>query len=292
MPHPCNITGVYGGSPAESSFEGVCDEWGCGYNPYQIGQSNFYGRGSSFEVDTTRPFTVVTSFPADKNGKLLRMERRWVQDGRVIQNAVVNVEGREERNFINDDYCEENPGGTRRFTELGGMVEMGEAMSRGMVLAMSIWYVLISSLHGPSLHTRTRERQLIGVFDRWDQGGFMSWLDGKSSGSGPCDATEGDPAVIKVKQPDVSLTFSELKWGEIGSTYDRNQCAADNCLRALRANTIKGRLEESQAFCSTFTKTFVEDVTLVKPYAAAACTGDIVSRVSSACSCLSKPTST
>jgi hypothetical protein len=120
----------------------------------------------------------------------------------------------------------------------------------------------------------------------------MDWLDGKASGSGPCDATEGNPAVIKVNQPDVSLTFSELKWGEIGSTYDRNQCAADNCLRALRASTIKGRLEESQAFCSTFTKTFVEDVTLVKPYAAAACTGDVVSRVSSACSCLPKPTST
>jgi cellulase len=139
VPHPCNISGVYGASPEESGFEGVCDEWGCGYNPYAIGQPDFYGRGSSFEVDTTRPFTVVTSVPADKNGKLLRMERRWVQDGRVIQNAVVNVEGREERNFVNDDYCEENPGGTRRFTELGGMVEMGEAMSRGMVLAMSIW---------------------------------------------------------------------------------------------------------------------------------------------------------
>ena len=120
----------------------------------------------------------------------------------------------------------------------------------------------------------------------------MDWLDGSTSGNGPCNATEGNPAIIRTIQPDTSLTFSEIKWGENGSTYDQNQCAADNCLRAMRASTVKGRLEESQAFCSTFTKTFVEDVSVVKPYAAAACSGDVVSRVSSACSCLPKPTST
>jgi hypothetical protein len=67
-------------------------------------------------------------------------------------------------------------------------------------------------------------------------------------------------------------------------------CNADNCLRALRANTVPGRLEESQAFCGEFTKTWVADVALVKDYAAAACTGNVISRVSSACSCLPTPT--
>ena len=145
VPHPCNITGVYGGSPAESAFEGVCDKWGCGWNPYQLGQPEHYGRGTPYEVDTTRPFTVVTSFPADKNGKLVRIERKYIQDGKIIQNAVVNVEGRDVQDYLDDDYCLENPGGTRRFTELGGLVEMGEAMSRGMVLAFAIWYVALSS---------------------------------------------------------------------------------------------------------------------------------------------------
>lgn len=139
MPHPCNITGVYGGNPAESAFEGVCDKWGCGYNPYGVNDTTHYGRGSGFDVDTTKPFTVVTSFPADKNGKLARIERKYVQGGKVIQNAVVNIEGRTKRDFLNDDYCEENPGGTRRFTELGGLEEMGDAMTRGMVLAFAIW---------------------------------------------------------------------------------------------------------------------------------------------------------
>jgi hypothetical protein len=124
---------------------------------------------------------------------------------------------------------------------------------------------------------------------RFDVGGFMQWLDGSANGNGPCNATEGDPEMIRKIQPDVALTYSEIKIGEIGSTYAK-ECSADNCLRALRANTVPGRLQESQEFCGTFTKTFIEDVTKVKAYAASACTGDVIARVSSACSCL--PTAT
>ncbi|CAL3969718.1 hypothetical protein PZA11_007696 [Diplocarpon coronariae] len=67
-------------------------------------------------------------------------------------------------------------------------------------------------------------------------------------------------------------------------------CHADDCLRALRDASIPGRLEESQKFCGEFTKTVIADVTLVKDYAASACTGNMISRVSSACACLPTPT--
>jgi len=257
VPHPCNITGVYGGNAEESAFEGVCDEWGCGFNPYQANQPKFFGRGSGFAVDTTRPYQVVTSFPADRAGKLARIERRYVQDGKVIQNAVYNVEGRSAINYLTDDFCEENPGGTRRFTELGGNIAIGEAMSRGMVLAMSIW---------------------------WDEGGSMTWLDGAPD-NGPCAAGEGAPSNIRVVQPDTSLVFSEIKVGEIGSTYSKS-CSADNCLRAMRATTIPGRLEASQKFCAEYTKSFVTDVSVVPAFAQSACAGDVAARASSACSCL------
>lgn len=63
-------------------------------------------------------------------------------------------------------------------------------------------------------------------------------------------------------------------------------CNANNCLRALRSESVPGRLKESQEFCKEFTKTFVADVTLVKDYVASACAGNVISRVSSACSCL------
>ncbi|CZT53202.1 related to Endoglucanase 1 [Rhynchosporium secalis] len=189
-PHPCNITSMYKCSGAECGFEGVCDQWGCTYNPYALDQPNYYGEQAQAEVDTKRPFTVVTSFPANKRGKLTSIQRKYIQDGKIISNAVVNLPDRAKKDFLDDAYCQENPGGTRRFTELGGLEEMGEAMSRGMVLALSVWY---------------------------DVTGFMNWLD--SGSSGPCNATEGNPEVIKKIQPDAAVQFSEIKWGEIGSTY-------------------------------------------------------------------------
>ena len=63
-------------------------------------------------------------------------------------------------------------------------------------------------------------------------------------------------------------------------------CNADNCLRAMRAERIEGRLEESQKFCGNFTKTIVADVAVVPDYAQKACPSNVISRVSSACACL------
>lgn len=47
----------------------------------------------------------------------------------------------------------------------------------------------------------------------------MSWLDQSSSGAGPCNATEGNPEVIKTVQSDPQVTFSQIRWGDIGSTF-------------------------------------------------------------------------
>jgi choice-of-anchor B domain-containing protein len=67
-------------------------------------------------------------------------------------------------------------------------------------------------------------------------------------------------------------------------------CNADNCLRAMRASHIDGRLEESQEFCADFTTDFVADVGAVKEYLTQPCGENVISRVSSACSCLPTPT--
>ncbi len=67
---------------------------------------------------------------------------------------------------------------------------MGASLARGMVLIFSIW---------------------------WDTGGYMNWLD--TGSSGPCNTTEGNPSVITRVQPDPAVTFSNIKWGEIDSTY-------------------------------------------------------------------------
>jgi cellulase len=185
-PHTCNHTGLYQCTGAECTWDGVSDQWGCGYNPYANGNHDYYGPG--MKVDTNKKFTVVTQFPTFPNGTLKEIRRLYVQDGKVIQNAPVNITGSVHAgtNVIDTAYC---TGGASRFMDLGGMEGIGNALQRGMVLIFVIW---------------------------WDVGGYMNWLD--TGDSGPCNATEGNPSVIVKVEPDPVVTFSNVKVGEIGST--------------------------------------------------------------------------
>lgn len=186
-PHTCNQTSLYRCSPDECAFNGVCDKWGCSYNPYAQGHKDYYGPG--LKVDTSRPFTVVTQFPA-VNGTVIDIRRLYVQDGKVIKNAAIAVNGTSfGLDSVNDQLCGQ-PGVAARYMDLGATAGMGKALERGMVLIFSIW---------------------------WDVGGFMNWLD--SGNTGPCNATEGDPKVILKVQPDPVVIWSNIKWGEIDSTY-------------------------------------------------------------------------
>jgi cellulase len=189
-PHPCNETGVYLCEGDECGATGVCDKNGCGWNPYRLNETDYYGEGASFDVDTTKPFTVVTQFPADSEGKLIGITRLYVQGGAVIKSETVAKAGLPAVDSITDDYCVAS--GATKFTSLGALEVMGDALTRGMVVAMSIW---------------------------WDAGGSMLWLDAASQSAGPCTDAEGSPANIVLVEPSPEVTFTNLKWGEIGSTY-------------------------------------------------------------------------
>ena len=184
-PHTCNHTGLYECTGAECSWSGVCDQWGCGWNPYQLGHEGFYG--PHLTVDTTKIFTVVTQFPTFPNGTLKAINRLYVQNGKVIQSQPVNVTGSPDYTGIDAAYCAPS---ASRFVPLGGVPEIGAALARGMVLIFTIW---------------------------WDTGGYMNWLD--TGSAGPCNTTEGNPTVIVTEVPNPSVVFSNIKWGEIGSTY-------------------------------------------------------------------------
>ncbi|KAJ6443595.1 pyridine nucleotide-disulfide oxidoreductase family protein [Purpureocillium lavendulum] len=73
-------------------------------------------------------------------------------------------------------------------------------------------------------------------------------------------------------------------------------CNADNCLRALRATQIPGRLESARAFCATYTAAPSPTAVPVPSYAADACkknqNADQPARLSSACSCIAPATTT
>jgi cellulase len=158
---------------------------GCGFNPYALGDRDYYGEHKV--VDTEERFTVVTQFvTGDEEGSLAEIRRLYVQDGKVIQNAVVEAAG-VEVNSLTDGYCSSS---ASYFQELGGLRQMGKALSRGMVLIFSIWN---------------------------DPDTFMNWLD--SGSAGPCNSTEGNPKLIQAQHPGTSVTFSNIRWGDIGSTY-------------------------------------------------------------------------
>jgi len=212
-PHPCNVTGVYsctgascGKGAGAAKYQGVCDSDGCDYNAYRMGNTNFYGPGKA--VDTTKPFTVVTQFVTSDGtdkGTLSSINRLYVQGGKVIANAPVNIPGMKAQNNIDGAYCASEKkvlGGTDAFTNQGGMAQIGSALNRGMVLIFSIWM---------------------------DNGSGMQWLDAPypttanatSPGvaRGPCSATSGDTTMLTANYPGAAVTFSNVKVGELGSTY-------------------------------------------------------------------------
>jgi len=185
-PHTCNKPGLYACNGDECGLDrlGVCGHTGCGFNAFKQGVEQFYRPGGI--VDTRRPFTVVTQFITADNtsaGRLVDIRRLWVQDGKVIENPQADSGL---GNSLTEQFCGE---GTT-FYEHGGLKGMGESLSRGMVLVFSIW-------NQPD--------------------GWMRWLDAGSNG--PCDVDDGDPKVIKARTPDTSVTYSNIRWGEIGSTF-------------------------------------------------------------------------
>lgn len=204
-PHSCNITGTFACTGTDCSGSGVCDQGGCDFNAYRMGDPGFYGPNKT--VDTTRKFTVVTQFETSDGtatGTLETIKRIYVQDGVVIANANVDIAGMAKQNAIDDAYCNsqvEAFGGVSTYERQGGMAGMGGSLTRGMVLVMSIW--MDSSTTG------------------------MLWLDGTyptdsaslGTSRGPCSATSGNTTMLTAMYPDAAVTFSNIKVGDLGSTF-------------------------------------------------------------------------
>ncbi|KAI0051593.1 carbohydrate-binding module family 1 protein [Auriscalpium vulgare] len=210
-PHPCSVTGQTRCSgtdcgQGDNRYAGVCDADGCDFNSYRMGDTTFLGKGQT--VDTSQKITVVTQFITSTNtssGSLSEIRRIYVQNGKVIQNSNVNIAGVDAVNSITDNFCAQQKtafGDQNYFATKGGLKTLGTAMSTGMVLALSIWD---------------------------DHTADMLWLDSsypptKSASSpgvtrGPCAASSGDPKTVESASGSASVTYSNIKFGDIGSTY-------------------------------------------------------------------------
>jgi cellulose 1,4-beta-cellobiosidase len=210
-PHPCNTDGqkrcedpVTCGD-ADHRYDGVCDKDGCDLNPFRMGVTDNYGPGSNFAIDSTKKMTVVTQFVTSDNtasGDLVDIRRLIVQNGQVIQSASFNLGGHS-FDSVNDNFCAAQKtatGDRNAFSDQGGLKRMGDAMENGMVLVMSLWD---------------------------DAAVHMLWLDSTfptddTSFGGPrgtCPTDGGDPAVVRKQYPNAYVTYSNIKFGDIGSTY-------------------------------------------------------------------------
>jgi cellulose 1,4-beta-cellobiosidase len=211
-PHVCTVqgqtrcSGTQCGDDPDNRYGGVCDKDGCDFNSYRMGNQAFLGKGMT--VNTSAKFTVVTQFiTADgtANGALSEIRRIYVQNGKVIQNSATAVAGITATNSISDNFCAQQKtafGDRNDFQTKGGLKAMGDALNRGMVLALSIWD---------------------------DHAANMLWLDSsyplnKSTTTpgvkrGPCATTSGVPKDVESQNPGSSVTYSNIKVGDLNSTF-------------------------------------------------------------------------
>jgi cellulose 1,4-beta-cellobiosidase len=81
------------------STAGTCDQAGCDFNSFRMGDTSFYGPGLT--VDTKQKITVVTQFVGSP---ISQINRFYVQNGNVIPNSQSTVAG-VTGNSISDSFC-------------------------------------------------------------------------------------------------------------------------------------------------------------------------------------------
>ncbi|KAK6958427.1 Exoglucanase 1 [Daldinia eschscholtzii] len=201
-PHPCTTNEYHvcetdncGGTYSDDRFAGKCDANGCDYNPYRMGNTDFYGKGKT--LDTSKKFTVVTQFAENK------LTQFFVQDGKKIEIPGPKIDGLPTTSDITPEYCKNEfavLGDRDRFSEVGGFEQLNAALDIPMVLVMSIWD---------------------------DHYANMLWLDssyppekaGQPGGDrGDCSPDSGVPADVEASIPDAKVVWSNIRFGPIGST--------------------------------------------------------------------------
>jgi len=213
-PHSCTIEGQTqcegiscGDNASGDRYNGVCDKDGCDWNPWRMGNQTFFGKGSNFNVDSSKKMTVVTQFlttDGTDRGNLSEIRRFYVQDGKKINMPATTIPGFGTFDSITDNFCTAQKiyfNDTNSFKVKGGLASVGRALDRGMVLVMSLWD---------------------------DHDVDMLWLDSDYPTSapssqpgisrGPCSTSSGKPADVENQYPDATVKYSNIKFGEIGST--------------------------------------------------------------------------
>lgn len=210
--HPCTTDGAQRcladedcGATDETRYSGWCDKPGCDFNAFRMGAKSFYGRGKKYDIDTSRPFTVITQFLTDddtETGELVEIRRLYKQDERVVGNPKSTFLALNGTDSITDAMCNATKAlfGEHPY-KMGDLAQLGQQMVGGMTLAMSVWV---------------------------DYGSNMTWLDSYSTGAdltepgalrGRCPNPGGDPESVFAESPNAAVKFMNIRSGDFGSTY-------------------------------------------------------------------------
>ena len=214
--HPCEHSGLFrceddttcGNNDTGDRFNGVCDKDGCDFNPFRAGVTDFFGPGKT--VDSTQKMRVITQFITDDGtpwGDLVEVRRKFEQNGQVFEHPYSAIDTLDTQyDSITDAMCTDHKnafGDVNDFSAKGGVKAMGDAMDDGMVLVMSLWD---------------------------DYSVNMLWFDStyptdKTSWGGPrgtCSTDSGSPDDVENNEPWSNVTFSNIRIGDIDSTYGAN----------------------------------------------------------------------
>jgi cellulase len=179
--------------------------------------------GLGMTVDTSKPFTIITRFVTSDGTPSGSLARI---ERSYVQNGKTIAPANPAGDAITADACSSA-------ASFGGLANMGAALARGMVLAFSIWN---------------------------DNGGNMNWLD--SGSNGPCSSTEGAPSNIVANYPDTHVVFSNIRWGDIGSTVQTSKPVSSSST-VKSTSTSTSTKASSTSTSTTSTKASSTSTTLV-----------------------------
>jgi cellulose 1,4-beta-cellobiosidase len=172
-------------------YQGWCDKDGADYNPYRQGNLKLYGPGEEFEINTLKPFDVITQFITDSSKHLQTIRRIYQQGSKTVQGGELTDQWIKQRK---ESWKEIN-----HFAQLGGMKGMQDSFKRQHVLAISLWDDVSVS---------------------------MLWLDStypvgsKEPGAlrGPCSGKENKAEWLRKNSRGSKVVYSNFEWKTLSNT--------------------------------------------------------------------------
>ncbi|KDQ32063.1 glycoside hydrolase family 7 protein [Pleurotus ostreatus PC15] len=186
------------------TYDGIGDKDGCEFNTYRLGNPSFYGPNAV--INTDLPFTVITQFiteNGDDNSIVVEVRRVYKQNGVVIPVPPSNIVPAPSTGLttfgpydtITDQYCHD-------IKTVFNDVDMTDAYGGLQHTVLPHW---------------SHDGLVLAFSISDDDERYMEWLD--TPPHGPCAPGSGVPQDLQAEYPTSRIQFSNIKYGEIGSTY-------------------------------------------------------------------------